>query len=181
MMDFNNSYRVIPNALTILRVCVATYYPFAPLSLRLPLIMFVLFTHLDGVMAVGLNWHSKMGKSLGPIADKLLLLSVALTTFYASGMETWKFLLFISKDIVVLAAGLYLIFTQGIEVLHRIPYRLSGSLTIALQMAAFILYLTYGAFPQDLLKVVMIISSLSAIDYIIRMIKKDFVKPLQSA
>lgn len=175
-MEFKSPYRIIPNILTIVRVAIAAYYPFAPYSIRLFLIMAVLLTHLDGLLVVGLNWHSKFGKSLGPIADKLLLLSVAITTYYSSGVEAWKFFFLVSKDIVVLGMGLFLIFQRGVEVLHHIPYRKLGTLTIALQMALFISYLTNGFMNQHLLHIAMLISTLSAIDYSIRIVKDEFVQ-----
>lgn len=176
MMNFESPYRFIPNALTISRVAIAAYYPFAPFSMRLWLIFAVLLTHLDIFLVLSLNWHSKFGKSLGPIADKLLMISVAVTTFYTSGMELWMFLLLVSKDIVVLSAGLYLIARKGVEVLHHIPYRRLGTATIAMQLALFINYLQAGYVNQNLLYVAMGVSTLAAIDYGIRMQKGDFVQ-----
>lgn len=174
-MNFESPYRFIPNLLTTLRVAIAAYYPFAPFSLRLFLIMTVIFTHIDIFLVLNLNWHSKFGKSLGPIADKLLLLSVAITTYYSSGIEGWKFLILVSKDIVVLGAGLSLIATRGIEILHHIPYRRLGTFTIAFQLALFVNYLQAGFINNHLLHIAMIISTLSAIDYGIRIVKGDFV------
>lgn len=86
------------------------------------------------------------------------------------------FLLLVSKDIVVLSAGLYLIARKGVEVLHHIPYRRLGTATIAMQLALFINYLQAGYVNQNLLYVAMGVSTLAAIDYGIRMQKGDFVQ-----
>jgi len=177
MMNFESPYRFIPNLLTTSRVAIAAYYPFAPYSIRLFLVMAVIFTHIDIFLVLNFNWHSKFGKSLGPIADKLLLLSVAITTFYTSAIPAWKFFLLVSKDIVVLAAGLALMAKHGVEVLHHIPYRRLGTLTIAIQLALFINYLQAGVMNNHLLHIAMLISSLSAIDYGIRIVKGEFVNP----
>jgi cardiolipin synthase len=176
MTNFESPYRFIPNVLTISRVAIAAYYPFAPFSLRLWLIFAVLFTHIDIFLVLTLNWHSKFGKSLGPIADKLLMISVAVTTYYTSEIELWKFLLLVSKDIVVMSAALFLIAKHGVEILHHIPYRRLGTMTIALQLALFINYLQSGYLNANLLYIAMAISTLSALDYANHMRKGDFVQ-----
>ena len=137
--------------------------------------MAVIVTHADIFLVLTMNWHSKFGKSLGPIADKLLLLSVAITTFYTSGLEAWKFIYLVSKDVVVLRAGLTLIAKHGVKILHHIPYRRLGTLTIALQLALFVNYLQAGFMNSNLLHIAMVVSSISAIDYGIRVVKGQFV------
>lgn len=101
----------LPNILTILR-----------LVLIIPINIF-LFTHnkqialslifvawitdlLDGYFARKLNASTELGKTLDPLADKLLIFSVVLYLILTNILPFWLGTIIFTRDLLILSAGL---------------------------------------------------------------------------
>jgi cardiolipin synthase len=109
-----NRYRTTPNALTLLRICLAPFLVAAILEDHYAL-GFVLFAGagltdaLDGLLARLLKQRSVLGQYLDPVADKLLLSTLFLVLLHKGLMPTTVTVLVFGRDvgILVVAAILY--------------------------------------------------------------------------
>jgi len=109
-----NRYRTAPNALTLLRICLAPFLVAAILNGQY-LLGFCLFVAagltdaLDGLLARLLKQRSVLGEYLDPVADKLLLSTLFLVLLHKGLMPTTVTVLVFGRDvgILVVAAILY--------------------------------------------------------------------------
>ncbi len=135
-------WRHIPNGLTVLRLLVALYFPFAPQSYHLYLIAVGLATEfLDGFIARLQNWTSYLGQVLDPVADKLLVLSVSLTWVWLDKLSLVQWLLLATRDFGVLFIALVLLARGKAGSVKSLKARFPSKVTTALQYAAFLLIL----------------------------------------
>ncbi|MEM8983166.1 MAG: CDP-alcohol phosphatidyltransferase family protein [Pseudomonadota bacterium] len=116
----------IPNALTVLRLCLTPviYLTIAryEFGFALALVMIAGFSDwLDGVLARRFNWHSRLGSLLDPIADKLLFLAVFIGLTLTDLMPLWLAVLAIARDVVIVVGATAYNFTVE---------RLTGSATL---------------------------------------------------
>jgi cardiolipin synthase len=109
-----NRYRTAPNALTLLRICLAPFLVAAILDGHYVL-GFCLFAAagltdlLDGLLARLLKQRSVLGQYLDPVADKLLLSTLFLVLLHKGLMPTTVTVLVLGRDVGILlvAAILY--------------------------------------------------------------------------
>ncbi len=109
-----NRYRTAPNALTLLRICLAPFLVAAILEDHY-LLGFGLFVAagltdaLDGLLARLLKQRSVLGQYLDPVADKLLLSALFLVLLHKGLMPTTVTVLVLGRDVGILlvAAILY--------------------------------------------------------------------------
>ena len=109
-----NRYRTTPNALTLLRICLAPFLVAAILEDHY-LLGFGLFVAagltdaLDGLLARLLKQRSVLGQYLDPVADKLLLSTLFLVLLHKGLMPTTVTVLVLGRDVGILlvAAILY--------------------------------------------------------------------------
>lgn len=95
---------VIPNALTVLRLLAAVLFPLAGHGGRIALLLYAGISDLvDGEISRRLGATSKFGKTLDPIADKAVVLSVAGTFLWEGSVDWWQLMLVASRDMIVLA------------------------------------------------------------------------------
>jgi CDP-diacylglycerol--glycerol-3-phosphate 3-phosphatidyltransferase len=134
--------RKIPNLLTILR-----------LILIIPLVLFfkcsnwlaltiiasiiILSDYLDGRLARAWNAVSSSGKILDPLVDKICTAVAAVMMVLDRGFPIWLLLLLVVRDLIILAAGLFLIKgRQFIPVSNFI-----GRITMGMITACLLIYL----------------------------------------
>jgi len=112
----------LPNFLTLLRIIAVPIFLIlitsdrAALALTLFLAASVTDT-FDGVLARLTNSKSDLGASLDPLADKLLVISAALSLVYLGAIPIWLFILVVTRDVVILGGYLAIYFlTTPMEV-----------------------------------------------------------------
>ena len=123
----------IPNVITLVRLALIPFYVlFAILySRRLvsdhPDVRFryialgiflvaALSDALDGYLARRLNQTSTLGKTLDPVADKLLMLSAILTlslTNWTPSLPLWFAVLVVTRDVLIVLTVVFLYFRNG--------------------------------------------------------------------
>lgn len=130
------TFRHLPNAITIARLILVL--PIAVFIIEQQfLIALVLFTvagisdGLDGFLARRYGWESAFGKLIDPLADKLLMMTTALTLGLLGHFPLTLMLLMIVKDIAILGGVFSYTALAGFPQIH--PNRL-GKLTTALQI-----------------------------------------------
>lgn len=71
---------------------------------------------LDGYLARKYKLVTTLGKILDPAADKLMVLSVAISLYLIGRFPVWLVLLIIAKEIVLVLGSLFLVFKEKTEV-----------------------------------------------------------------
>ncbi|MGA3009484.1 MAG: CDP-alcohol phosphatidyltransferase family protein [Terracidiphilus sp.] len=103
-------YRTAPNALTLLRICLAPFLVAAILNSHYAL-GFGLFVAagltdaLDGLLARLLKQRSVLGEYLDPVADKLLLSTLFLVLLHKGLMPTTVTVLVFGRDVGILVVA----------------------------------------------------------------------------
>ncbi len=117
-----NSFLTIPNLLSVSRIIISLilwdifffqkHFSFYDV---LWLVVVAYFTDfLDGFIARTFNQKTEVGKILDPIGDKLLTAILFLFLAREKLISTWLFFVVITKDILTLTAGLYLVKVRNI-------------------------------------------------------------------
>lgn len=100
----------------------------------------------DGYLARRFRWESKWGLVLDPLADKILVGSLAVFLVLFRDFPLWAAALVVSRDLAILGAGVYLYLRPGNVVL---PADRIGKLTTLVMGGALFLYAVdlqpYGA------------------------------------
>jgi cardiolipin synthase len=102
---------------------------------------------IDGWVARKLNQESDLGKILDPLVDKLAIGAVAIYTVIYKGFPLWALVLILSKDILILLGGWYLLRKKKV-----VPQPNKwGKYTVALWGVILFLYLIELSFWKGLL------------------------------
>lgn len=101
----------IPNILTILRLVlvfpISIFLITHKKQIALSLIFVAWITDLlDGYFARKLNAISELGKTLDPLADKLLIFSIVLSLVLTNVLPFWVGTIIVARDLLILSAGL---------------------------------------------------------------------------
>lgn len=159
--------RLLPNALTLLRVALAAAFPFVPASWRLAMLGVALSTeYLDGALARRFGWTSRFGRVLDPIADRCVFASVAVTLLLDHGLTGWQLLALGARDLLVAAGALGFAARGHAQVLSKMRPRLPGKLTTALQYLALFWVLLTAALPDLLVAAILSLGLLAAAQYL---------------
>lgn len=107
-MDWNHRLStlgaLLPNLLTLLRLVAGLAFPFCNQTWRLLLLLFAGFSDaIDGEVERRLSATSDFGKLVDPIADKVVIISVAVTLVWEGTLTWWQLLLVASRDLAVIA------------------------------------------------------------------------------
>lgn len=102
----------IPNILTILRLLLILPIALLLLSQNNFIALILIFVAwitdlLDGFLARKLNQISPLGKTLDPLADKLLVFVIVLSLVIAKAIPFYLGIVVIARDVLILTAGLY--------------------------------------------------------------------------
>ncbi|MCP5244466.1 MAG: CDP-alcohol phosphatidyltransferase family protein [Burkholderiales bacterium] len=172
----------LPNSLTLLRLLLAFVFPFAPEQYRLAIVMIALATeYLDGAVCRWFNLHTPLGALLDPIADKCFVLSVAVIMFVESDITWWQFLLFGARDIAVFCGATFVALEKNWHAFFNVVPRIPGKVATVFQFLVFISFFGLNMIPQWLLVLTIILSVLSAIDYIYLFFKNNFYRDTKNA
>jgi len=159
--------KLLPNALTILRVVLAIAFPFVPVDWRVAVLGAALFTeYLDGALARRFGWTSRFGRVLDPIADRCVFVSAAVTLLVDSGLTGWQLLALGARDLLVAAGALCFTALGHAELLSKMRPRLPGKLTTALQYLALFWVLLAGGLPVALLALILALGLFAAAQYL---------------
>ena len=91
----------------------------------------------DGYLARRFRWESKWGLVLDPLADKILVGSLAVFLVLFRDFPPWAAVLIIARDLSILGAGVYIYLRPGSVVL---PADRIGKLTTLVMGGALFLY-----------------------------------------
>jgi cardiolipin synthase len=159
----------LPNLLTVARLAVGVFFPFAPPDWWLWLLALAAASDLvDGGLARLLGASGTVGRHLDPVADKAVVVG-ALVTLLVWGLVTPGELVLIAlRDVAVVLGTTWLLASGRRAVLVRLrPTRL-GKLTTAAQFA-YLLLLLWRREPLPLaLAVAATLSGLAGLDYLRR-------------
>jgi cardiolipin synthase len=105
------SWRWIPNALTLLRMLLVVPFAFALWSrdYRVALIIFFIAAAtdaFDGFLAREFDWRTRLGAIADPLADKLLLIVAYLMLTMTGVLPVWLFWLVLGRDLLIVGGGL---------------------------------------------------------------------------
>lgn len=147
--------RHIPNLITIGRILLIWPILSALLhgSYPLALVLFMIsgFSDLlDGFLAKHYGWTSELGKLLDPAADKLLLVSVFITTTWLGISPPWVTAVAVARDVLIASGALA--YRLWLGPLHGYPTLLS-KLNTAAQLGYLLAVMMHAAtdFPGSTL------------------------------
>lgn len=159
--------RLLPNALTVLRVALAAAFPFVPASWRLALLGAALATeYLDGALARRFGWTSRFGRVLDPIADRCLFVAVVATLLVDGALTVWQLAALGARDLLVVAGGLWFAARGQSRMLSKMHPRFAGKLTTALQYVALFWALLASGVPDLMLAATLAVGLLAAAQYL---------------
>lgn len=102
---------------------------------------------IDGWVARKFNQESDLGKILDPVVDKLAIGSIAVYAVIYKGFPLWALILILSKDILILLGGWYLLSKRQV-----VPQPNKwGKYTVASWGVILFLYLIELSFWKELL------------------------------
>ena len=133
----NKYFIFIPNLLSIIRI--ALVYPILDNiflgNYQISILFFIIASitdALDGFLARTMNWQTRLGTILDPVADKLLLSGTIFIFWLNELIPFYIFIIFISRDIAILLGAA--IQMSLIDADTPLPNSL-GKLTTGLQIA----------------------------------------------
>jgi len=145
----------VPNLLSLLRMGLVPLFIIALVDgdSKKGLLIFVVAgvtDALDGFIARFWNQQSLLGAYLDPIADKLLLTSAYVVLSIpqlnpGTQIPLWVTILVISRDVLLVTAALLFYLAAGIR---NFPPSLLSKITTVTQVAAVMLVLLSGTFPE---------------------------------
>jgi phosphatidylglycerophosphate synthase len=159
----------IPNALTALRLVVGLAFPWAPASRRLMLLIVAALTEaLDGTLARLLDAQSRTGLVLDPIADKVFVLGAFAALVKDGTVPAPAALGLVGRDLLVLAGAAWVVLRHGRAGLHRMPPRVLGKLTTAVQLGLLLVLIGRPgtAVPPALYAAAAALSVAAGLDYL---------------
>ena len=161
----------IPNVLSVIRLLLVPLFLlvlFVKKDVALSIIIFLIAGAtdvLDGYLARRNTWITKLGKSLDPLADKLMQFTV-LISFWIKGILPWWFVVpFFLKDGFTLVMGFVVIKIRSVVVVSK----WYGKLAVCLFYAAVVLsvmleeFLSKSAMLQYMIYIPAILCALTAL------------------
>lgn len=159
--------RMLPNALTLLRIPLAAAFPFVPEHWRLWLLVAALLTeYLDGALARAWRATSRFGRVLDPIADRCLFGAVVITLLLEGTVTAWQLAALGARDLLVAAGALWAVSRGQRRVLAHLRPRLPGKATTVLQYLALFWVLVAASLPHLLTAATCALGVLAAAQYL---------------
>ncbi len=157
----------IPNLISVGRVGLALYFPFAPQEQWLLLAVTAgLSDGVDGIIARGFRATSWQGGLLDAAADKLFTLVAFVSMVQAGLLEWWAMLLLLTRDISVAAACLVVALRRRFDDFKRMQSRLAGKATTFFFFGLMaVLLLGLDSLRMTLLGLSITASVAAAVDY----------------
>ncbi|MBN1232882.1 MAG: CDP-alcohol phosphatidyltransferase family protein [Candidatus Coatesbacteria bacterium] len=123
-------FNTIPNYLSLFRIFLTA--PILYFIIRsdetsrlIALIMIILAgitDGLDGFLARKLNQESNYGLILDPLADKILIIAIAITFIFYFGFPLWLALVILSRDLLIVAGNLHLMKKMKVKIPKQSNY-----------------------------------------------------------
>jgi len=145
----------IPNLLSLFRMGLIPLFVILVVNgdLRKALLVFVVAgvtDALDGFIARFWHQQSPLGAYLDPIADKLLLTTAYVMLSipglnHGTRIPPWITILVIARDVLMVSVALVLYLAAGVK---RFPPSVLSKINTILQVAAVVLVLVSGGFPD---------------------------------
>ncbi|HEY2290983.1 MAG TPA: CDP-alcohol phosphatidyltransferase family protein [Thermoanaerobaculia bacterium] len=145
----------IPNLLSLFRMGLIPLFVILVVNgdLRKALLVFVVAgvtDALDGFIARFWHQQSPLGAYLDPIADKLLLTTAYVmlsipSLNHGTVIPAWITILVIARDVLMVSVALVLYLAAGVK---RFPPSVLSKVNTILQVAAVVLVLVAGSFPD---------------------------------
>ncbi len=158
----------LPNVLSIIRLVLAISFPFVQQSLWLPIMVLAALTEwADGFAARRFGAETRLGQILDPVADKILFIAVLGTFLWAGLVAWWEILLLSLRDLAVLSGVFWVNYRQRPDFFHNFLPKKSGKWATAAQYLYFFAVLALPSFNAYLLIVAVLVSTWSAVDYIL--------------
>ena len=162
------------NRLTILRIVLVPVFVLAILYHRLDIalgifILAAITDGLDGYIARSRNEITTLGKTMDPIADKLLIVSAYLSFSLVRGlpeylnMPIYVPLIVISRDVIILLGAMIIHLIRGSVTIRP---TVLGKITTFFQLLTIILMLMRFIHSSWLWNITVVLSILSGLDYI---------------
>lgn len=167
--------RNIPNALSSFRIVAAFAFPFVPIEWRLPLIFLAAASEFfDGFLSR--LWHAvtHLGQLLDPIADKLFILATVGVLIHDHRVTVLQFILLAARDIVVAVGTLSVVAESKRHSISQLKPRWSGKIATAFQFGLLLLLFTDWPVAQPFLYLTIVLSVVSAIDYLYVVLHRRF-------
>ncbi|HJZ54402.1 MAG TPA: CDP-alcohol phosphatidyltransferase family protein [Gemmataceae bacterium] len=165
-------FRFIPNVLSASRIVLGLAFPFLPTDWRLWVIVLAAVTDaFDGFAARRLHAESDAGRLLDPVADKVFVLTVAVTLLAEGAIHPLWALGVAARDVVVLIGLVYLIVTRQWAVGRRLRPSWVGKATTAAQFAVLLILAWWNSAPVWLLAPVVALSVAAAADYAVNLVR----------
>lgn len=133
----------LANGLTFLRMLLAPFFMLAILKSHFEeafiiILVATITDFLDGHIARTWKMHTRLGKMLDPLADKIIITFAVIALFLKSGFPIWAALIIILRDLILMTGSI--IFLHKHKKKDLTPNFL-GKLTTFLQMSAIILFI----------------------------------------
>lgn len=168
--------RHLPNLITVCRILLVppTLWLIAVGDFGAALACFVVAgvsDALDGALAKGFGWTSRLGGILDPIADKLLLVGCYLVLGWNGELPAWLVALVLLRDGVIVAGALA--YHWLIEALQPAPSRISKVNTLMQLVMVFTVLVSHGIWsvPPELLRALVFATAFttlwSGVDYVL--------------
>jgi phosphatidylglycerophosphate synthase len=164
----------VPNVLTVLRLVLALFFPFAPEAARGYVVAAAgLSDLLDGWIARRFHAETHFGRLMDGIADKAFVFSAVLTLAATGHMPWWEGVLVMARDLVVAAMAVLCILRRAFASFRHMKPRLLGKVTTLLAFGWFLTLLFPWAAPARPVFLVLAGASsvLAALDYL-----REFVR-----
>lgn len=142
----------IPNIITVMRILLVAPIAWLMLENRyvdalLLMVIAGLSDALDGFLARRFNWGTRLGATLDPLADKLLVAAVFLVFTWQGHIPLWIAIIVLARDFLIVAgAGVYKVLYEEVEIS---PTFLSKANT-AMQLVVLI-FLLVGLLPMGVM------------------------------
>jgi phosphatidylglycerophosphate synthase len=159
----------LPNLLSVVRLVIGLYVPFAPPDWLLWLVVGAAASDLvDGTLARWLGADGPIGRVLDPVADKVVVVGVLVTLLARGLIAPGELVLLAMRDVAVVSGVVWLLVSGRRAVLARLRPSPLGKLTTAAQFA-YVLAVLWWREPLALaLAPVAVLSGLAGLDYLRR-------------
>lgn len=141
--------RHIPNIITIFRLILVPPVAWAILEGDYRTAFWLFFIAgfsdgLDGFLARFFGWQSKLGATLDPIADKLLMICSFYCLFWMGLIPWWLFVVVLFRDLIILSGAIaYHFVTRELRMEPILVGKLNTGIQIFL-ILAILLHQTFG-------------------------------------
>jgi len=163
---------VVPNILSIIRLLLAFYFPFAPRDQWVSIVVIAGFTEwADGFLARRFKLETKFGIMMDPIADKVFFLAVVATLMQTDTIQLWEILLLSLRELAVLSGIFWVSLHKQWKEYDQMKPKWSGKVTTAVQYPFFFSVIYFQNVNLMLFLITVGVGAWSAIDYITWFIK----------